>query len=165
MHLYTQPHTCTCNMHTNMHVHNTTHNTMCTQDGHCPLYIASQEGHDRVVEMLLQAGATVDLQSKVEDCYYLSFCHLCCAMCIIHCRLSTTQHSGEYVWMSKNIQQITAADIHWRMKSFVHWKHVHLVHGLGTFFPNKFGLRMLVWDQNSSERLAIRRVPVCKSGP
>jgi len=38
------------------------------QDGHCPLHIASQKAHDRTVEMLLQAGATVDLQNKVEDC-------------------------------------------------------------------------------------------------
>ena len=49
----------------------------------------------------------------------------------------------------KHIQLITAADIHWRIKSFVHWKNE--VHGLGTCFPNKFGLRMLVWDQNCSE--------------
>ena len=48
--------------------------------------------------------------------------------------------------VKKHNQQITATDMHWRIKSFVHWKHVHLVHGLGTFFPNKFGLRMLVWD-------------------
>ena len=70
-------------------------NTMCMQGGDCPLHIASQKGHDRIVEMLLQAGATVDLQDKVEDCY-LFICHLCCAMHIIHCTLSTTQHSGEY---------------------------------------------------------------------
>ena len=30
-----------------------------------PLISASQKGHDRVVEKLLQAGATVDLQNKV----------------------------------------------------------------------------------------------------
>ena len=36
------------------------------QDGFSPLISASQEGHDRVVEKLLQAGATVDLQNKVE---------------------------------------------------------------------------------------------------
>ena len=39
--------------------------TMCTQDGACPLYIASQQGRDSIVNMLLQDGATVDLQSKV----------------------------------------------------------------------------------------------------
>ena len=55
---------------------------MCAKDGHCPLYIASQEGHDRIVEMLLQAGATVDLQSKVKDSYYLFICHLCCAIAL-----------------------------------------------------------------------------------
>ena len=58
------------------HTHNT-HNTLCMQKGFCPLHIASQEGHDRIVEMLLQAGATVDLQSKVENCVLLSLvlCH------------------------------------------------------------------------------------------
>ena len=40
---------------------------MCMQDGNCLLYIASQEGHDKTVEILLQAGATVDLQNKVES--------------------------------------------------------------------------------------------------
>ena len=69
---------------------------MCTQDGEGPLYVASLKGHDRIVEMLLQAGATVDLQTKVENCYYLFTCHLCYVMHIIHCTLSTTQHSGEY---------------------------------------------------------------------
>ena len=65
---------------------------MCTQDGFFPLFIASQLGHDMIVEMLLQAGATVDLQNEVEDCYYLFICLLCCAMHIIHCTLNTTQH-------------------------------------------------------------------------
>ena len=68
------------NAHINAHVHTTTHtcthNTMCTQDGTSPLHIASQKGHNRIVEMLLQAGATVDLQNKVENCYYLFICHL-----------------------------------------------------------------------------------------
>ena len=63
MHMYTQHHT--------HHVH-----TMYTQDGYCPLYVASQEGHDRIVKKLLKAGATVDLQTKVEYCYYLFICHL-----------------------------------------------------------------------------------------
>ena len=54
-----------------IHAHNTIHTTMCMQDGHCSLHIASQKGHDKVVEVLLQAGATVDLQNKVES-YYLS---------------------------------------------------------------------------------------------
>ena len=51
-------------LHTHTHTH--TH----TQDGFFPLFDASQEGHDGIVEMLLQAGATVDLQNKVKDCYY-----------------------------------------------------------------------------------------------
>ena len=69
--------------------HTCTHNTMWTQDEFCPLHIASQEDHGRIVEMLLQAGATVDLQNKVES-YYLFFCYLCCAMLLIHCTLSAT---------------------------------------------------------------------------
>ena len=56
--------------------HMSTHMTMCMQNGFSPLYIAGQEGHDRIVEKLLQAGATVDLQSKVENCYYMFICHL-----------------------------------------------------------------------------------------
>jgi len=50
-----------------------------TQGGSFPLQVASSKGHDGIVEMLLQAGATVDLQNKVEDCYYdstLFICHL-----------------------------------------------------------------------------------------
>ena len=35
------------------------------QDGYSPLHNASQEGYDGIVEKLLQAGATVDLQTKV----------------------------------------------------------------------------------------------------
>ena len=44
---------------------------MCIQDGGCPLFFASQEGHDKTVKILLQAGATVDLQDKVESYYWL----------------------------------------------------------------------------------------------
>ena len=53
--------------HACIFTHTTPHTTMCIQDGGCPLYIASQEGHDKTVEILLQAGATVDLQIKVES--------------------------------------------------------------------------------------------------
>ena len=73
------------------------HNTMYTQDGYCPLHVASQDGHGRIVDILLQGGATVDLQNKVENC-------------------------------SSVTKQITAAYMHWRIKPFVHWNHVHLVH-------------------------------------
>ena len=98
MHMYTQLHTHAHAYNTQIcayiYAHNTTHtcthNIMCTQDGVCPLHIASQEGHDRVVEMLLQAGATVDLQNKVEN-YYLFICNLCCA--IAHYSLYTKYHT------------------------------------------------------------------------
>ena len=54
-----------------VHTHNTTHTTMCMQDGVCPLRIASQKGRDKTVKILLQAGATVDLQDKVDSYYWL----------------------------------------------------------------------------------------------
>ena len=40
---------------------------MCIQNGFFPLSDASQEGFDEIVRMLLQGGATVDLQNKVKD--------------------------------------------------------------------------------------------------
>ena len=57
--------------HACIFTHNTTHTTMCMQEGDCPLHIASQKGHDKTVKILLQAGATVDLQDKVESYYLL----------------------------------------------------------------------------------------------
>ena len=47
------------------------HNTMSIQNGGCPLLFASDKGHDKTVEILLQAGATVDLPDKVESYYSL----------------------------------------------------------------------------------------------
>ena len=124
-------------LRTQCHTHTCTHNTMCTQDGTSSLYIASQNGHDRIVEMLLQAGATVDLQDKVEDCY-LFICHLCCAM---HCEVP--QHSGEYecrktyptvncCWSLEN-QIISALEV-----------RVYLVHGLRTC------IFKTIWTENAS---------------
>ena len=55
-------------MHTQIYVHTQPH----MQEGSFPLFSASQEGHDSVVEKLLQAGATVDLKNKVENCVHLS---------------------------------------------------------------------------------------------
>ena len=70
-------------MYTHTHTH--TH----TQDGFFPLHDASQKGYDGIVKMLLQAGATVDLQTKVEDCYYVSTlfivtCSVPLAVFIVH---------------------------------------------------------------------------------
>ena len=56
MYMCTRTHTCIC-----------TTILVCIQDGFFPLSDASQEGYDEIVQMLLQAGATVDLQNKVED--------------------------------------------------------------------------------------------------
>ena len=48
----------------------------CIQDGFFPLSNASQEGYDEIVQMLLHAGATVDLQNKVRIDSTLFICHL-----------------------------------------------------------------------------------------
>ena len=74
-HVHTTTYACMCNTQISMYVytHNTTHThahiTPCaTQNGASSLYIASEKGHDRIMEMLLQAEATVDLQTKVVIC-------------------------------------------------------------------------------------------------
>ena len=46
----------------------------CIQNGFYPLFNASQEGYDEIVQMLLQAWATVDLQNKVKGSF--NFVHL-----------------------------------------------------------------------------------------
>ena len=43
----------------------TCHFLMHSQDGYSPLHTACEKGYDGIVERLLQAGATVDLQTKV----------------------------------------------------------------------------------------------------
>jgi ankyrin repeat protein len=35
------------------------------QDGRTPLYCAAQKGHDKIMEMLVQAGADVNAANKV----------------------------------------------------------------------------------------------------
>ena len=76
----TATHTLT-HSHTRTHTHTHTHTHTCTQDGYFPLYDASQKGYDGIVEMLLQAGATVNLQTKVEDCgLTLLICHVLCSL-------------------------------------------------------------------------------------
>ena len=47
--------------------------SMCIQEGYTPLHNASQEGHDGIVEILLQVGASVDLQTKVSIDVTLNF--------------------------------------------------------------------------------------------
>ena len=103
----------------------------CIQDGFFSLSNASQEGYDEIVQMLLQAGATVDLQNKVENWFS---CHLWCSMCSIH----NIYGKGRPKHMS-NTQVVY--DIFEATKSLVHWKHEHLW-GLYIWacFPKKFGL-------------------------
>ena len=78
-HMHMQYKNMDVHLRTQHHTHTCTHNTMCTQYGYCPLHVASQKGHDRIVEMLLQGVATVDVQNKVENCSSVTY-HLCCAM-------------------------------------------------------------------------------------
>ena len=40
--------------------------TLSSQDGTTPLYIASQEGHSQVAELLLSKGAGINLPRKVQ---------------------------------------------------------------------------------------------------
>ena len=40
------------------------------QQGTSPLFMASQDGHDEVVQLLLDGGASVDLQTKVQTVQY-----------------------------------------------------------------------------------------------
>ena len=72
-------------MHTNLYVQT------ITQDGSFPLISASLKGHDRVVEKLLQAGATVDLQNKVVKLSL--FVHLSLVMCHVLYSLYTKHHT------------------------------------------------------------------------
>ena len=58
-----------------------------------------------------------------------------------------------------HIKHIATGDIQF---TFVHWKHVQLV-VWGRVFPNKFELRMLVWDQNSSEGFSYKHGPNCSA--
>ena len=73
----------TRNYHTHTYTHIHTPPTMYTQGGLFPLIVASHEGHDRIVEILLQAGATVDLKNKVENCSSVT-CNVSCAVSIVH---------------------------------------------------------------------------------
>ena len=72
-----------------------------TQDGSFPLISASQKGHDRVVEKLLQAGATVDLQNKVV-------------------KLSLFVHLSLHEKVREHIQHIATGGMHGTTNYFVH---------------------------------------------
>ena len=72
-------------MHTQIYMYTQPH----MQEGFFPLISASQEGHDRIVEKLLQAGATVDLQNKVV----VIICRLSLVTCHVQYSLYTKYHT------------------------------------------------------------------------
>ena len=47
------------------------------QFGQTPLYIACSDGHDKVVQVLLDHGVQVDVQDKVSDilCIHVKLCN------------------------------------------------------------------------------------------
>ena len=143
-------HKCTnTDMHTCTWTHICTTILVCIQDGFFPLSDASQEGYDEIVQMLLQAGATVDLQNKVKD--WFNFVHLSLVVCYVQYSKHSwqkkvkryVQHTGSawgYVWSNKIIGSLKAC----LMESA--W---------GMFFP-KFGLGILLSvkkKKNSSDFL------------
>ena len=42
----------------------------CVQDGLSPMYVASQEGHTEVVDLLVQAGADIHLATTYEEVHF-----------------------------------------------------------------------------------------------
>ena len=166
MYMYTYPHTHMqhINIHAHIqtqpphtHTHTCMYTTMCTQDGFSPLFAASQKGHDRIVEILLQAGATVDLQNKVKNWLFVHLSFLCRAMCSIHCTLSTRQHSGGYEG-----QRTYPTHSHWLCA----WEN-KVVCALKACTCS--GLGMCFWTESASlssklQLLATRCAPVCKLG-
>ena len=79
-----------------------------TQNGYSPLTGASAKGYDGIVEMLLQAGATVDLQTKVEDCF--NFVLLSLVVCHLLCSLYTNYHTTvcvHCIWGQDYVKQLS----------------------------------------------------------
>lgn len=69
---------------------------MHIQDGATPLYIASQNGHDKVVQLLTQAGASLDLEGNVScACVELRVC-VSGIVCRRVCGLQTLHHKILY---------------------------------------------------------------------
>ena len=114
--MYTQPHT---HMHTQHHVHT---------GWRLPSIFCKPEGS------LQDCGDATSgwgySRPGGQGGRLLLFVHLSLVLCHTHYSLYTkyTIDNIRGIWMSENvrIQQITAADMHWRMKSFVHWKHEYI---------------------------------------
>ena len=57
----------------------------CTQSGQSPLWIASFNGHQKCVGLLIDAGANVDIQNKVSKHYVYYILHISDAINIVKC--------------------------------------------------------------------------------
>ena len=151
-HVHTTTYACMCNTQISMYIytHNTTHThahiTPCARRMEPVLSILQVR---RVMTGLWRCSFRLRLQqifrprllfvncsviysnslyTKYSTQYYkVQRAYPTNKMYSIHCTLSTTNIQGNV----KHIQQLTGADMHGRRNPFVHWKHVHLVHGLG----------------------------------
>ena len=148
-HVHTTTHTCTCNTQICMYIyaHDTAHAHMHTQHH-------VHAGWSRSSPWCKPGGSWQDCGDAPSGWGYSRPAEqgvICSSVtCVVPCALFIVQKVPHNIQQNKNIrkriQQITTADMHWRIKSFVHWKHVNLVHGLGTFF---FSLQK-IWTENAS---------------
>ena len=63
-----------------------------TQDGYSPVYVASQEGHTEVVDLLVQAGADINLATTDE--VHVSTHTVSCSVAAV---VETTDRAIEFV--------------------------------------------------------------------
>ena len=134
------------NAHTNTHVHTTSHPCTFTHTSHTHVH-TRHHVHAGWIQSSLYckpAGSRQDCGDAPSGWGYsrpaeqggrLFFCHLCRAMCSTFIIDYVPPNIQRNIIVRKHIQLIATADMHWRIKSFVQWEHVHLVHGLGTCFP------------------------------
>ena len=75
---------CLC-LHTVFPVYPTTTSLVSNthqQLGHTPLYVASEKGNSKTVELLLQYKAEPDKATKVTKCFYNPGCYVSLCLCL-----------------------------------------------------------------------------------
>ena len=119
---------------------------MCIQDGFFPLSDASQEGYDEIVQVLLHAGATVDLQNKVKD--WFNFVHLSLVVCYVQ-----YSHNIHGIETSKDMSNAQA--VHDMLEQQNHWCTESMsIYGvcMAACFLKKFRLGILVWPKQKKRQ-------------